>query len=153
MSRRQVVCVCDRVGTFVLVLSSFLETTNGDTFGGFEKVTGTGCIVCICFLSLTLSELVICWRHVSGAITALKIQFTSTVIGFYSIFLRASYGSLSQNYYLPVLSVLTFFLLSAFCMLLCVVLTVYVECVNMQCVNHLKLKIVLMGWGELKLYK
>ncbi|XP_076341086.1 uncharacterized protein LOC143241748 [Tachypleus tridentatus] len=94
---KQVVCVCDRVGTFILVLSSFLETTKGDTLKGFDKVTGTGCIGCISLLSFTLSQLVMCWKQTNGVITVLKVQFTSTMIGFYSIFLRALFGSLSQE--------------------------------------------------------
>ncbi|XP_076317330.1 uncharacterized protein LOC143229213 isoform X2 [Tachypleus tridentatus] len=144
---KQVVCHCDQIGTFTLLLSSVPTMAKEDIQLGFKTVTGTGCVICISFLCLTLLVLILSWRNISGAITALKIQFTSAVIGFYIIFLRNLCGSLSQEYYPHLVSLLAFLLLGAFCTLLCVVLTVYVEFVNLHTIHHLELKIVAMGWA------
>ncbi|XP_076329725.1 uncharacterized protein LOC143235440 isoform X2 [Tachypleus tridentatus] len=144
---KQVVCICDRTGTFTLLLASVPEAATENLLDGFEMIAGIGCAVCVSFLCLTLVILVLCWRKVSGAITALKIQFTLTVLGFHITFLKLLSSPLSWEYYPHVISLLIFCLLGAFSIQLCLSLTVYVEFVNLHSIHNLELKIAAMGWA------
>ncbi|GFY42663.1 uncharacterized protein TNIN_431861 [Trichonephila inaurata madagascariensis] len=114
---------------------------------GFEVIAGIGCALCAFFVFLTFFILLVLWRKISGAITALKIQVCIALIGAYATILKALHESLTKEYYPYVISLIQFFLLAAFSMQLCVGLTVYMEFVDMKGVRYPELKLATMGWA------
>ncbi|GIY33462.1 hypothetical protein CEXT_546281 [Caerostris extrusa] len=62
----------------------------------FEVIAGIGCALCAFFVFLTFFILLVLWRKISGAITALKIQVCIALIGAYATILKALHESLTK---------------------------------------------------------
>ncbi|XP_076333592.1 uncharacterized protein LOC143237832 isoform X2 [Tachypleus tridentatus] len=139
------VCVCDRVGMFAVLKSSFIPVPH--IHEGFDVIVGVGCALCICLVLITMLILLVCWRKIRGPLTALKIQSCIAVLGAYSSLTGALHESLHKEYYPHVVSLVMFFLLASICMQLCLGLTICVEFVELKTIQHLEQKIAAMGWA------
>ncbi|KAF8789287.1 Adhesion G protein-coupled receptor B3 like protein [Argiope bruennichi] len=140
-------CQCNHVGTYAVLLTTYAQPDELQFQDGFEVIAGIGCALCAFFVFLTFFILLVLWRKISGAITALKIQVCIALIGAYATILKALHESLTKEYYPYVMSLIQFFLLAAFSMQLCVGLTVYMEFVDMKGVRYPELKLATMGWA------
>ncbi|CAL1285808.1 unnamed protein product [Larinioides sclopetarius] len=140
-------CQCNHVGTYAVLLTTYAQPDELQFQDGFEVIAGIGCALCAFFVFLTFFILLVLWRKISGAITALKIQVCIALIGAYATILKALHESLTKEYYPYVISLIQFFLLAAFSMQLCVGLTVYMEFVDMKGVRYPELKLATMGWA------
>ncbi|GFT33944.1 uncharacterized protein NPIL_646021 [Nephila pilipes] len=141
-------CQCNHVGTYAVLLTTYAQPDELQFQDGFEVIAGIGCALCAFFVFLTFFILLVLWRKISGAITALKIQVCIALIGAYATILKALHESLTKEYYPYVISLIQFFLLAAFSMQLCVGLTVYMEFVDMKGVRYPELKLATMGWDS-----
>lgn len=141
------ICQCDKVGTYAVLLTTYAQIDDFHDHDGFEIIAGIGCAICAFLLSFSLLLLLILWRHIKGAITALKIQVCLALLGAYITIMIALSDILHEKYYPHIVSLIQFFLLAAFCMQLCLGLTVYTELVNLRNIRYLELKIASMGWA------
>ncbi|XP_015925435.1 uncharacterized protein [Parasteatoda tepidariorum] len=140
-------CQCNHVGTYAVLLTTYAQPDDLQFQDGFEVIAGIGCALCAFFVFLTFFILLVLWKKIRGAITALKLQVCIALIGAYGTFLKALHESLSKDYYPYVISLIQFFLLAAFSMQLCIGLTVYMEFVEMKGVRYPELKLATMGWA------
>ncbi|XP_023218796.1 adhesion G protein-coupled receptor E3-like isoform X3 [Centruroides sculpturatus] len=139
-------CQCYRMGMYAVLLTSFTnaKSSNQDEF---EIIAGIGCSIGAFLLCLTFFMLLILWKKLRGAITALKLQVCIALIGAYIAILKSLQESLSKEYYSYILSIIQFFLLAAFSMQLCLGLIVYIEFTNLQSIKYPELKVAAMGWA------
>ncbi|XP_023222070.1 uncharacterized protein LOC111623639 [Centruroides sculpturatus] len=142
------ICQCDRVGTYAVLLTTYAQIDDFHVHEGFEIIAGIGCAICAFLISFCLLLLLILWRHIKGAITALKIQVCLALLGAYITIMIAISDILHEKYYPHIVSLIQFFLLAALCMQLCLGLTIYTELVNLRNIRYLELKIASMGWGK-----
>ncbi|XP_035213408.1 cadherin EGF LAG seven-pass G-type receptor 2-like isoform X3 [Stegodyphus dumicola] len=140
-------CQCNHVGTYAVLLTTYAQPDELQFQDGFEVIAGIGCAICAFFVCLTFFILLVLWRKISGAITALKVQVCVALLGAYATILKALHESLTKEYYPYVISLIQFFLLAAFSMQLCLGLTVYMEFVDMKGVRYPELKLATMGWA------
>ncbi|XP_067141249.1 LOW QUALITY PROTEIN: uncharacterized protein [Centruroides vittatus] len=141
------ICQCDRVGTYAVLLTTYAQIDDFHVHEGFEIIAGIGCAICAFLISFCLLLLLILWRHIKGAITALKIQVCLALLGAYITIMIAISDILHEKYYPHIVSLIQFFLLAALCMQLCLGLTIYTELVNLRNIRYLELKIASMGWA------
>ncbi|GIX77432.1 hypothetical protein CEXT_294141, partial [Caerostris extrusa] len=87
---------CNHVGTYAVLLTTYAQPDELQFQDGFEVIAGIGCALCAFFVFLTFFILLVLWRKISGAITALKIQVCIALIGAYATILKALHESLTK---------------------------------------------------------
>lgn len=140
-------CQCSHTGMYAVLLTSFTNAKKPNNPNEFEIIAGIGCSIGAFLLCLTFFMLLILWKKLRGAITALKLQVCVALVGAYIAILKGLQESLQKEYYSYVLSIIQFFLLAAFSMQLCLGLIVYIEFTNLQSIKYPELKVAAMGWA------
>ncbi|KAG8181872.1 hypothetical protein JTE90_007197 [Oedothorax gibbosus] len=142
-------CQCNHVGTYAVLLTTYAQPDEFLFRDGFEVIAGVGCAICAFFVFLTFFILLVLWRKIRGAITALKLQVCFALIGAYATILKALHESLNKDWYPWCVVSIQFFLLAAFSLQLCLALTVYLECASAHArgLRNPELKLAALGWA------
>ncbi|GIZ03255.1 uncharacterized protein CEXT_150911, partial [Caerostris extrusa] len=152
------ICQCHRLGTYALLLTHFalppdswfsvnvcLKKKHIEV--SFDAIAGSGCAICAFLLFITFLMLLSLWRKIHGAITALKIQICVALLGAFGIFFCGLLKPLPEEFFSCTVSLIQFFLLTAFSLQLCLALAVYIKNVELKNVQYSFTKISALGWA------
>ncbi|GBL84389.1 hypothetical protein AVEN_117159-2 [Araneus ventricosus] len=141
------ICQCHRLGTYALLLTHYALPEEKHIEVSFDAIAGSGCAICAFLLFITILMLVSLWRKIHGAITALKIQICVALLGAFGIFFCGLIKPLPEEFFSYTVSLIQFFLLTAFSLQLCLALAVYIKNVELKNVQYSFTKISALGWA------
>ncbi|GFS30097.1 uncharacterized protein TNIN_411052 [Trichonephila inaurata madagascariensis] len=141
------ICQCHRLGTYALLLTHYVLPEEKDVEVSFDAIAGSGCAICAFLLLITILMLLSVWRKIHGAITALKIQICVALLGAFGIFFCGLLKPLPEEFFSYTVSLIQFFLLTAFSLQLCLALAVYIKNVELKNVQYSFTKISALGWA------
>ncbi|GFU35753.1 uncharacterized protein NPIL_242282 [Nephila pilipes] len=141
------ICQCHRLGTYALLLTHYVLPEEKPVEVSFDAIAGSGCAICAFLLFITILMLLSVWRKIHGAITALKIQICVALLGAFGIFFCGLLKPLPEEFFSYTVSLIQFFLLTAFSLQLCLALAVYIKNVELKNVQYSFTKISALGWA------
>ncbi|XP_054708050.1 uncharacterized protein LOC129217735 [Uloborus diversus] len=141
------VCQCHKLGTYALLLTHYALPEEIHAEVSFDVVAGSGVAICAFLVLITISMLLSLWRKVRGAIVALKIQICVALLGAFGLFFCGLVNPISEEFFSYTVSLIQFFLLTAFSLQLCLTLAVYIESVELKNVQYSFVKIAALGWA------
>ncbi|XP_035212177.1 uncharacterized protein LOC118186215 isoform X2 [Stegodyphus dumicola] len=141
------VCQCYKLGTYALLLTHYTLPEELYAEVSFDAIAGTGVAICAFLLLVTILMLFSLWRKVRGAVIALKIQVCIALLGAFGVFFCGLVKPFSEEFFSYTVSLIQFFLLTAFSLQLCLALAVYIETVELKNVQYSFVKIAALGWA------